>query len=223
VSALEPDRDRSRTIAAMREEYTVGGLSEDQAGYDPFALFRLWFEQAVAAGIHEPNAFVLATSTREGAPSARLVLLKLLDDRGFTFFTNYDSRKGNEMAANPSVALVFPWHLLERQVRVEGTVEVVTPEESDSYFVTRPLGSRLGAWASAQSRAIPDRAFLEAQHTALLAQYPDGNVPRPPNWGGYRVLPRVFEFWQGRPSRLHDRIQFAREADGSWSRCRLAP
>lgn len=211
------------SIASMRQEYSAGGLSEAEAGGDPFALFRRWFEQAVAAGIHEPNAMVLATATGEGMPSARLVLLKLLDGRGFTFFTNFDSRKGREMAANPSVALVFPWHALERQVRVEGTVEVVTPEESDSYFATRPLGSRLGAWASAQSRAIPDRAFLEAQHAELLAKYPDGNVPRPPNWGGYRVLPALFEFWQGRPSRLHDRIQFTRAADGSWTRCRLAP
>jgi pyridoxamine 5'-phosphate oxidase len=207
----------------MRQEYSVGGLSEDQAGTDPFALFHLWFEQAVAAGVHEPNAFVLATATPEGRPSARLVLLKMLDDRGFAFFTNYDSRKGREMADNPSVALVFPWHALERQVRIEGTVEVVTPAESDNYFMTRPLGSRLGAWASAQSREIPDRAFLEAQHAALMAKYPDGNVPRPPNWGGYRVLPHVFEFWQGRPSRLHDRIQFTRRQGGSWSRRRLAP
>jgi pyridoxamine 5'-phosphate oxidase len=211
------------SIAAMRQEYSVGGLSEFEAGGEPFALFRRWFEQAVEAGIHEPNAMVLATATPDGLPSARLVLLKLLDERGFTFFTNYDSRKGREMAANPSVALVFPWHALERQVRVEGTVEVVTPEESDNYFATRPLGSRLGAWASVQSREIPDRAFLEAQHAELMAKYPDGNVPRPANWGGYRVLPSVFEFWQGRPSRLHDRIQFSRQADGSWSRCRLSP
>jgi pyridoxamine 5'-phosphate oxidase len=211
------------TIADMRLEYSAGGLSEVEAGTEPFALFRLWFGQALGAGLHEPNAFVLATSPPEGVPSARLVLLKLLDDRGFTFFTNYDSRKGREMAANPQVAMVFPWHALERQVRVEGTVEVVTPEESDSYFATRPLGSRLGAWASAQSREIPDRKFLEAQHAELMAKYPDGNVPRPPNWGGYRVLPAVFEFWQGRPSRLHDRIRFARNADGTWARCRLSP
>jgi pyridoxamine 5'-phosphate oxidase len=223
VSTAEQNHDAARRLAAMRQEYSVGGLSEEQAGSDPFALFGLWLEQAVAAGIHEPNAFVLATATPRGVPSARLVLLKLLDARGFTFFTNYDSRKGHEMAANPSVALVFPWHAIERQVRVEGTVEVVTPVESDSYFVTRPLGSRFGAWASAQSDIIPDRSYLEAQHAALMAKYPDGNVPRPPNWGGYRVLPQVFEFWQGRPSRLHDRIQFTRRADGSWSRQRLAP
>jgi pyridoxamine 5'-phosphate oxidase len=211
------------SIAAMRQEYSVGGLSEAQAGGDPFALFRLWFEQAQAAGVHEPNAMVLATATPDGAPSARLVLLKMLDDRGLTFFTNYDSRKGREMADNPLVALVFPWHALERQVRVQGTAEVVTPEESDEYFATRPLGSRLGAWASAQSAEIPDRAYLEAQHAELMAKYPDGNVPRPPNWGGYRVLPAAFEFWQGRPSRLHDRILFTRRPDGSWARSRLAP
>jgi pyridoxamine 5'-phosphate oxidase len=223
LSAINRGRIDMPSIAAMRQEYSAGGLSEAEAGVEPFALFRRWFEQAVAAGLHEPNAMVLATATPEGMPSARLVLLKLLDERGFTFFTNFDSRKGREMAANPSVALVFPWHPLERQVRVEGTVEVVTPQESDTYFATRPLGSRLGAWASAQSREIPDRAFLEAQHAELMAKYPDGNVPRPPNWGGYRVLPVVFEFWQGRPSRLHDRIRFARAADGSWSRSRLAP
>ena len=146
------------TLAEMRQEYSAGGLTEADAGDRPVPLFRRWFEQAVAAGLHEPNAFALATATPEGSPSVRLVLLKMLDARGFTFFTNFDSRKGNEMAANPAVALVFPWHALERQVRVEGTVEVVTPEESDSYFATRPLGSRLGAWASAQSREIPDRA-----------------------------------------------------------------
>lgn len=211
------------SIAAMRQEYSVGGLSEAQAGGDPFALFRLWFEQAWSAGVHEPNAMVLATATPDGVPSARLVLLKMLDDRGLTFFTNYDSRKGREMADNPLAALVFPWHALERQVRVEGTVEVVTPGESDEYFATRPLGSRLGAWASAQSAEIPDRAYLEAQHGELMAKYPDGNVPRPPNWGGYRVLPAAFEFWQGRPSRLHDRILFTRRPDGSWARSRLAP
>ena len=211
------------TLAELRQNYSLGGLSEADAGDDPFALFRKWFDQALAGGVYEPNAFALATATPDGAPSVRIVLLKMLDDRGFTFFTNYDSRKGREMAANPRVAMVFPWQALERQVRVEGTVEVVTPGESDAYFVTRPLGSRLGAWASAQSAVIPDRAFLEAQHAALLAKYPDGNVPRPPNWGGYRVLPEVFEFWQGRPSRLHDRIRFRHGAAGAWARERLSP
>ena len=211
------------SIADLRRDYGTGGLSEADAGDDPFALFRRWFDQALAAGLPEPNAFTLATSTPDGIPSARTVLLKILDDRGFTFFTNYDSRKGREMAANPRVALVFLWHQLERQVRVEGTVELVTPAESDAYFVNRPLGSRLGAWASAQSAVIPDRAHLERQHAELMAKYPDGNVPRPPHWGGYRVLPAVIEFWQGRPSRLHDRIAFTRRPDGRWRRERLAP
>lgn len=211
------------SLADMRQEYSLGGLSEAEAGDDPFSLFRHWFDQALQAGLHEPNAFVLATSSMEGSPSARLVLLKMLDDRGFTFFTNYDSRKGKEITKNPNVALVFPWHALERQVRVEGTIEKVTAQESDAYFVSRPRGSRLGAWASAQSEEIPSREFLEKQHEALLAKHPDGHVPRPLNWGGYRVLPEAFEFWQGRPSRLHDRIRFVRSSSGAWTKRRLAP
>ncbi|MBA4187828.1 MAG: pyridoxamine 5'-phosphate oxidase [Planctomycetaceae bacterium] len=207
----------------MRKEYSADGLSEVDAGDDPFALFRRWFDQAVSAQLHEPNAMILATCSADGFPSARIVLLKALDDRGFTFFTNYDSRKGREMAENPCVSLVFPWHALERQVRVEGLVEVVTAAESDDYFVNRPIGSRLGAWASAQSAIIPGREFLEQRHAELTAQYPDGNVPRPPNWGGYRVLPAVFEFWQGRPSRLHDRIRFSLGSGASWTRDRLSP
>jgi pyridoxamine 5'-phosphate oxidase len=211
------------SIADMRKEYAAGGLSEEDAGTDPFALFHKWFGQVVAANLHEPNAFVLATTTPDGFPSARLVLLKALDARGFTFFTNYDSRKGHEIDANPRAAIVFPWHALERQVRVEGTVERVTAAESDDYFANRPLGSRLGAWASAQSAVIPDRAFLQRRHEELVAQYPDGAVPRPPNWGGYRVVPRVFEFWQGRPSRLHDRVRFTLAPPAAWVRDRLSP
>ena len=210
------------TLSELRQNYSLGGLSESEAGDDPFALFRTWFDQALAAGIAEPNAFVLATANEHGVPAARLVLLKALDDRGFTFFTNYDSRKGREMDANPHVAMVFPWHALERQVRIEGTVEKVTAAESDEYFANRPLGSRLGAWASAQSAVIPDREFLERRHAELKEKYPDGNVPRPPNWGGYRVLPTAIEFWQGRPSRLHDRILFTRR-NGTWIKERLAP
>lgn len=210
------------TLAELRQNYSMGGLSESEAGGDPFALFRMWFEQAMAAGVAEPNAFVLATADESGSPSARLVLLKALDDRGFTFFTNYDSRKGREMDANPRAAMVFPWHALERQVRIEGAVEKVTAAESDDYFANRPLGSRLGAWASAQSTLIPDREFLERRHAELMARYPDGNVPRPEHWGGYRVLPACIEFWQGRPSRLHDRILFTLR-DGRWVKNRLSP
>ncbi|MFO0802428.1 MAG: pyridoxamine 5'-phosphate oxidase [Gemmataceae bacterium] len=210
------------TLAELRQNYSMGGLSEFEAGGDPFALFRTWFDQAMAAGVAEPNAFVLATADESGSPSARLVLLKALDERGFTFFTNYDSRKGREMGANPRVSMVFPWHALERQVRIEGAVEKVTAAESDDYFANRPLGSRLGAWASAQSTVIPDREFLERRHAELMAQYPDGNVPRPENWGGYRVLPACVEFWQGRPSRLHDRILFTLR-DGRWVKNRLSP
>ncbi|MBM3979092.1 MAG: pyridoxamine 5'-phosphate oxidase [Planctomycetes bacterium] len=209
------------TLADLRKEYSLAGLTEADAGGDPFALFHRWLDQAVAAEISDPNAMILATVAPDGSPSARAVLLKALDPRGFTFFTNYDSRKGREMGANPKVALCFLWHQLERQVRVEGTVEIVSAAESDQYFVKRPLGSRLGAWASPQSAVIAGREVLEAAHAELTAKYPDG-PPRPPNWGGYRVLPTVIEFWQGRPSRLHDRIRFARTASG-WARVRLAP
>lgn len=213
-----------RSLAELRQEYSLGGLSEEQAGDNPLALFQRWFEEALAAGLPEPNAMVLATAAPDGKPSARIVLLKGFDERGLTFFTSYQSRKAHELSANPQAALVFPWHALERQVRVEGVVEMTSAEESDAYFQSRPLGSRLGAWASEQSAIIPDRTFLERQHAELMARYPDGNIPRPPHWGGYRLLPFLFEFWQGRPNRLHDRIQFSRSRVGApWQRCRLAP
>lgn len=210
------------TLADLRKDYSLAGLTEADAGDDPFALFHRWLTEAIAADLSDPNAMILATATPDGAPSARAVLLKALDARGFTFFTNYDSRKGHEMGANPKVALCFLWHPLERQVRVEGTVEVVSAAESDEYFVKRPLGSRLGAWASPQSAVIAGREVLEKAHAELMAKFPDGDPPRPPNWGGYRVLPTVIEFWQGRQSRLHDRVRFTR-APGGWVRERLAP
>lgn len=210
------------SVADLREEYTRGGLTEANAGDDPFVLFRAWFAAALSAGLPEPNAFTLATVGPDGKPAARVVLLKGLDDRGFAFFTNYDSRKGRDIAGNPHVALAFLWHPFERQVRVEGRAERVSPEESDEYYRVRPLGSRLGAWASPQSAVIPGREVLERQHAELLAKYADGNVPRPPNWGGYRVIPDAVEFWQGRPNRLHDRIRFRRDG-GRWVRERLAP
>lgn len=214
--------DEQLRLADLRKEYSAGGLMEEDAGTDPFALFHRWFADALAADLIDPNAMTLATVGADGQPSARAVLLKALDARGFTFFTNYDSRKGYEMAANPKVALLFLWHPLERQVRVEGTVEIVSAAESDEYYAKRPLGSRLGAWASPQSAVISGRAVLEQAHADLHAKYPDGEPPRPPNWGGYRVLPRVIEFWQGRRSRLHDRIVFRLTANG-WARERLAP
>ena len=180
------------------------------------------FESPLLASLPEPNAMTLATVSLEGKPSARIVLMKDYSPEGFSFFTNYNSRKGQELAAHPFACLVFLWDELERQVRIEGSVERVAPEISDNYFVNRPMGSRLGAWASAQSSVIPDREFLEQQHAELVARYADGEIPRPPHWGGFRVLPQVYEFWQGRPNRLHDRLRYTRNAS-SWLRERLAP
>jgi pyridoxamine 5'-phosphate oxidase len=209
------------TIADLRKDYTTGGLSESAAGTDPVVLFRTWFDAAVAAGLPEPNAMALATCSPTGRPSNRIVLLKGLD-HGLTFFSNYNSRKGHELEANPFAAVVFLWDELERQVRVEGRVEKVSREESEAYYVTRPMGSRLGAWASNQSAVIVGREVLEQEQAELVAKYPDGNVPLPPHWGGYRLVPDVFEFWQGRPSRLHDRIRF-RRVESTWVRERLSP
>ena len=211
------------TIADLRKDYMQGGLSEAEAGDDPFALFKIWFEIAVTANLPEPNAMALATSTLEGRPSVRFGLLKGTDERGFTFFSNYDSRKGNELAENPYASVAFLWDELERQVRIEGRIERVSEADSDAYFQIRPIGSRLGAWASAQSAIIPDRAWLEAKQAELMAKYPDGDVPRPPHWGGYRLLPDTIEFWQGRRGRLHDRIQFTANGTGSWEKVRLSP
>jgi len=210
-------------ISDLRKDYTLAGLDETNSHPDPIQQFRLWFDQAVAANLPEPNAMTLATATPNGIPNARIVLLKGVDDLGFVFYTNYHSTKGQELTANPRAALVFLWTELERQVRICGDVEQVSAHESDEYFHSRPLGSRLGAWASAQSRVITDRAQLE-QHLATLTEtYADGNVPRPPHWGGYRVLPSTIEFWQGRSNRLHDRLLYAHQADGTWTIDRLSP
>jgi pyridoxamine 5'-phosphate oxidase len=211
------------TLAEMRKEYARHGLLEAEAGDDPLALFRHWFDQALAAGLAEPNAVTLATASPEGRPASRVVLLKHLDERGFVFFTNYESRKGRELTANPAAALTFFWAELERQVRVEGRAERTTDAESDGYFQSRPRGSRLGAWASRQSEVIASREPLDRELQRLEALYEGRDVPRPPHWGGFRVVPELVEFWQGRPNRLHDRLAYRRQPDGSWRRERLSP
>ncbi|MEB3337667.1 MAG: pyridoxamine 5'-phosphate oxidase [Leptolyngbyaceae bacterium] len=210
-------------LADLRKDYTLQGLNESEADLNPFQQFQIWFDQALAAQLPEVNAMTLATATPNGIPSARIVLLKGLDERGFVFYTNYESRKGQELAQNPQASLVFLWAELERQVRVQGQVEKVSAPESDAYFQSRPLGSRLGAWASLQSQVVASREVLEERLESLGQQYPDQQVPRPSHWGGYRVLPTEIEFWQGRPSRLHDRLRYRRQADGSWLRDRLCP
>ncbi|TLV02853.1 pyridoxamine 5'-phosphate oxidase [Dyadobacter luticola] len=209
-------------IAKIRHDYQLKGLHEDDLNADPLIQFKLWFDEVVKSGISELNAMLLSTVSAS-RPSARIVLLKDLDQRGFSFFTNYESKKGAEMAANPQVALTFFWKEFERQVRVEGLVEKVSPEESSEYFAVRPRGSQIGAWASAQSEHIPNRAFLENKTRELEQKFEGQEVPRPPHWGGYRVIPDYMEFWQGRPSRLHDRLAYSKQADGSWKIERLSP
>lgn len=209
--------------AGLHLEYRRGRLLESEMDPNPFVTFTAWFQAANEANLYEPNGMTLATVGADGRPSARVVLLRVIDERGFCFFTNYESRKGHELAQNPWAALLFWWGELERQVRIEGQVEPLTEAESDAYYHSRPRGSRLGAWVSPQSQVIANRQVLEEKLAALEAEYAGKEPPRPSFWGGYRVVPTMFEFWQGGPHRLHDRIRYQSQEDGSWRIERLAP
>jgi len=210
------------SIADLRKDYVRESLDEKDVARDPIVQFARWFQEALNSGFTEPNAMTLATADAQGRPSARILLLKGYDARGFVFFTNYESRKGRELEENPYASLLFHWVELERQVRIEGRVEKVAPEESEEYYRSRPLGSRVGAWASPQSRVLADRASLERRLGELTQQLGE-DPPRPPHWGGYRLVPECLEFWQGRPSRLHDRVRYALVSAGNWRIERLAP
>lgn len=211
------------SLANLRREYCLAGLSERELDPDPFRQFQKWLQEALTAEIPEPNVMVLATVAADGQPSTRTVLLKGVDARGFSFFTNYTSRKGRELAVHPSAALTFPWHALERQVNIEGLVTRLARDEAAAYFKLRPRGSRLGAWASRQSEVIAGREALESRMAQLELQHPGDDIPLPPDWGGFVLAPSRVEFWQGRPSRLHDRLCYTRQNTGLWKIERLSP
>ena len=211
-----------KSLADLRKTYARETLNQSAVDPDPIIQFKTWMNEALDAELPEPNAMTVATVSADGKPSARVLLIKGVDERGFVFFTNYMSHKGQDIEANPHAALVFFWTELERQVRIEGRVEKLPDEESDAYFASRPLDSRIGAWASDQSRELSSRAALVASAAKYAARYML-NPPRPPHWGGYIVIPEVIEFWQGRPSRLHDRIAYTRQPEGGWKIIRLAP
>ena len=210
-------------IREMRREYTRRGLRREDLDRDPLGQFRAWFQQAVDAELLEPNAMSLATCGRDGRPGLRTVLLKAFDHKGFVFFTNYASRKAGQLAENPMATLLFPWLALERQVVISGVVSRISAAESLAYFASRPFGSRVGAWVSMQSKVIPSRKLLEMKFEELKAKFASGEVPLPDHWGGYRLAPDMFEFWQGSQSRLHDRFQYSRLSSGDWQIDRLSP
>ena len=207
----------------LRREYDSDGLRESDAAETPFDQFELWFQQAVDAKIDLPDAMTLATVSKDGIPSARIVLLRGFDDRGLVFFTDYQSQKGQELAENPRAALVFYWRELDRQIRVSGTVNTVSHEESEKYFRSRPVGSQLAALASNQGEVIPNRQELESKYKQLIETYRHKKIPLPPCWGGFRLSPDWFEFWQGRPNRLHDRLRYTQRSDEGWKIERLSP
>lgn len=213
----------NKAIADIRKDYTAETLLEKDVEPNPIAQFKKWWDAAIASDILEPNAMTVATASQDGLPSARIVLLKGFDEKGFVFFTNYKSYKGLQLAENPKACLVFFWKELERQVRITGLVNKVAAKESDAYYHSRPTGSQVGAWASPQSGIIENREWLEHEVEKKQAEFKEGEIPRPPHWGGYLVKPVIIEFWQGRSSRLHDRIQYSLQQDGSWKIVRLAP
>ena len=210
------------SIADLRRDYASRALTEGDAHEDPIQQFSLWFGEALKAELLDTNAMTLATASRDGVPAARIVLLKGFDEAGFVFFTNYESAKARDLDDNPRACLLLFWAVLERQIRITGRVTKTSAEESQTYFQSRPFQSQIGAWASAQSQKVGDRAILESRYAELAAKYAGGPVPLPPFWGGYRVAPESIEFWQGRTSRLHDRLLYARR-DGRWERSRLSP
>jgi len=212
----------NKSIADIRRDYSLHSLNESDVASSPVEQFSRWWHDALASEIIEVNAMTLATSTKEGKPSARIVLLKGFDEKGFTFFTNYESKKGKALDENPQAALIFFWKEIERQIRIEGVTEKIAATESDAYFFSRPEGSRIGAWASPQSEIIKNRQVLEENVQRFSGEFKN-SIPRPPHWGGYRVIPELIEFWQGRSNRLHDRIQYTKTRNGSWKVDRLAP